>query len=213
MSIPYEKHGRLKQKGRTRTALVEATRRLLAAGQTPTIEEAAAAASISRATAYRYFPNQRELLLACYPQLGTESLLPEKAPAAVEDRLTIAVTRLTGLVVAHEAELRAMLRLALDHQPSPEEAPLRQGRAIRWLEDALAPLAGELSPSQLRRLVLAIRSATGIEALVWLVDVAGVSRHEATQIMRWTASALLAAARRGSPPIPSRRRVSGRPHA
>ena len=39
-------------------------------------------------------------------------------------------------------------------------------------------------------MVLAIRSATGIEALVWLVDVAGLSRKEAAKQMQWTAATL-----------------------
>ena len=40
-------------------------------------------------------------------------------------------------------------------------------------------------------------SATGIEALVWLVDVAGLTREEATALMRGSAQALLESALRG----------------
>ena len=58
MSIPYELTGRSPQKARTRAALVAAARLLLARGVTPTVEQAAEAAVISRTTAYRYFPNQ-----------------------------------------------------------------------------------------------------------------------------------------------------------
>ena len=71
---------------------------------------------------------------------------------------------------------------------------LRQGRAIGWFREALEPLHGELEDAQLDRLVLAIRSATGIEALVWLTDVAGLSRAEAQDLMCWSARALLEAA-------------------
>jgi hypothetical protein len=42
-----------------------------------------------------------------------------------------------------------------------------------------------------RRLVLAIRATTGIEALIWLTDVAGLPRDEATKLMRSSARALL----------------------
>jgi hypothetical protein len=41
--------------------------------------------------------------------------------------------------------------------------------------------------------VLAIRAAIGIEALVWLTDVAGLSRREAIEMMRWAAQSLLEA--------------------
>jgi hypothetical protein len=86
-----------------------------------------------------------------------------------------------------------MLRLSLEPGPR-DELLLRQGRAIGWIEEALAPLQRRLPPSALRRLVLAIRSACGIEALVWLTDVAGLSRQQASELMRWSALALLRAA-------------------
>src|SRR5271165_6211507 len=80
MSVPYELTGRHQQKARTRQALVEATRRLLAEGADPTVEEAAAGARISRTTAYRYFPNQRTLLAAAHPETDQASLLPRDPP-------------------------------------------------------------------------------------------------------------------------------------
>src|SRR5438046_895884 len=54
---------RKSQKNRTRAALVSAATDLVQAGKQPTVSEAAQAADISRATAYRYFPTQ-EMLLA-----------------------------------------------------------------------------------------------------------------------------------------------------
>ena len=41
MSIPYEATGRTQQKLRTRRALIDAARALIAGGATPTVEEAA----------------------------------------------------------------------------------------------------------------------------------------------------------------------------
>ncbi len=49
----------------------------------------------------------------------------------------------------------------------------------------------EMAEAEIHRLALAIRSATGIEAFVWLTDVAGLSREEAADLMRWTARAIL----------------------
>jgi hypothetical protein len=88
-----------------------------------------------------------------------------------------------------------MLRLSLEPDPSLRgELPLRQGRAIRWITEAVAPLRDRMSEGELRRLALSIRSAAGIEALVWLTDVAGLSREEAVQVMRQSARALLRSA-------------------
>jgi len=195
MSVPYELTGRAEQKARTRAALISAARDLLAQGATPTVEQAAASASISRTTAYRYFRNQRALLVAAHPEIETRSLLGPSPPADAATRLEIVTEAMARLFVDTEPELRTMLRLSLEPGSAPDESlPLRQGRAIGWIEDALSPLRGELPEAELRRLVLAIRCAVGIEALVWLTDIAQLSREQAVELMRWSARALFQSA-------------------
>lgn len=193
MSTGYELNGRVAQKRRTRDALIDAARQLIAdGGAVPTVEAAAEAASISRTTAYRYFPSQRALLVAAHPETVRESLLPDDAPDDVTARLELAIDALTKTVVATEPQARTMLRLSLEADPEQRsQLALRQGRAITWIEEALAPLQPGMSAAEVHRLAIAIRSATGIEALVWLTDVAGMSREDATQLMRWSATAML----------------------
>ena len=190
MSISYERTGRITQKARTRATLIDAAQRLLADGRTPTVEDAAEAAAVSRATAYRYFPNRRALLVAAHPEVEATDLLGEDAPEDARERLDRTIAELIGLTLDTEPELRTMLRLSLEPGP-PHEQLLRQGRAIGWIEKALAPLQARLDPPELRRLVLAIRATCGIEALVWLTDVARLSRQEASELMHWSALALL----------------------
>jgi AcrR family transcriptional regulator len=195
MSIAYESVGRIQQKQRTRQALVAAAREFVAQGITPTIEEAAASASISRTTAYRYFPNQRALLLAAHPEVETRSLLPNMPPEDPEARVDIVIQNFLRLIVDTEQQQRTMLRLSLDPDPSLRgQLPLRQGRAIGWIVEALAPLNSRMSNAQLRRLAVAIRSAAGIESLVWLTDIAGLSRKQAVDLMRESARAILRSA-------------------
>lgn len=193
-SIPYESVGRTKQKRRTREALTDAARALIARGATPTVEEAAAAASISRTTAYRYFRSQRELLVAAHPVIEISSLLGDDPPQDPAERIERAVDELIRLTIEHEPELRTMLRLSLETDAQRERLVLRRGRAIGWLRDALEPLRGRLPEHELERLVCAVRAAVGIEALVWLRDVAGLSHKEAVDIMKWSARALFRAA-------------------
>jgi AcrR family transcriptional regulator len=201
MSTPYEATGRTEQKRRTRDALVAAARDLVVSGTTPTVEQAAAAAAISRPTAYRYFPNQRALLAAAHPETAAETLLPADAPDDPAARLAAVITTFTRMVVDSESQQRTMLRLSLDADPTERAALyLRQGRAIGWIEEALAPLRGQLSDQAIHNLVLAIRSAVGIEALVWLTDVARLSHDEAVSLMSWTAQALLHSAVSGKTP-------------
>lgn len=201
MSTSYEQTGRARQKQRTRDALVAAARELVTSGVTPTVEDAAVGAGISRTAAYRYFPNRRALLLAAHPETGASSLLEvdhSEDPAA---RLDAVVRAFTQLTVETEPQLRTMLRLSLEADPAERRAlPLRQGRAIGWIREALEPLGGRLSEEELSRLVLAIRSAVGIEALVWLTDVGQLTSDEAVHLMSWSAGALLHAALTAAPP-------------
>jgi AcrR family transcriptional regulator len=206
MSIPYESTGRTRQKHRTRQALIDAARDLVAAGKDPAVEDAAAAAGISRTTAYRYFPSQRALLLAAHPEIDTSSLLPPDAPGDPATRLEAVIDAFTRLVADTEPQQRTMLRLSLSPGADSERLPLRKGRAIGWIEEALSPLRGQLTHGELRRLILAIRSATGIEARVWLTDIAGLTSQQATQLQRWTARAIYHSALDES----ARRRESGR---
>lgn len=195
MSTAYDSTGRVGQKRRTRQALIEAAEQLIADGATPTVEDAAALAGISRTTAYRYFTNQRELVVAAHPELDATSLLPDDAPDDPAARLAIVVERITRVVCDREAQHRTMLRLSLGADAEQRaNLVLRQGRAIGWIDEALAPLRDRMAASDLRRLVLAVRASIGIEAFVWLTDVARLTPDEAVENMRWSAAALLRAA-------------------
>jgi AcrR family transcriptional regulator len=195
MDVPYLHTGRTNQKARTRDALIAAARQLLAEGVTPTIEEAAAEAAIGRTTAYRYFPNSRALLVATYPEVEMDSLLGADPPEDPLARLEIVAESQMRRIVEHEPEYRAQLRLALEGEPAGGESlPLRRGRRIRWIEDALSPLHGRIPDGELRRLVYGIGATLGIEALVWLTDMGGLSREEAVEVMRSNARTLLRSA-------------------
>jgi AcrR family transcriptional regulator len=192
MTVPYERIGRVNQKARTREALVAATRELLSQGVTPTMEAAAAAASISRTTAYRYFPNLRALLVATYPHIDERSLLGPDPPQDPVARLAIVAEDQTRRILKYEPEMRAVLRLSLESDSfDGPDLPMHRGLRIGWIEDALAPLRGQMPEEELRRLIYGIGATLGIEAFVWLTDIARLAREEAVAIMRSNASGLL----------------------
>jgi AcrR family transcriptional regulator len=192
VTTPYESTGRTAQKSRTRVALIAATRELLAAGLTPKVEDAAEQAGISRTTAYRYFPNQRSLLLAAHPTISPETLLPADAPTDPKARLDLLMTAFTHYNFMWEPQLRTSLRLSLE--PDADQPVLRQGRAVGWITEALTPLRKTHPHIDIHRLAIAIRSATGIETLIWLVDIAGYTPKQAADTVKTTAQALLDAA-------------------
>lgn len=51
-------------------------------------------------------------------------------------------------------------------------------RATHWIAEALVPLTGRPTEAEVHRLLLAIRSAVGIQALLWLHDVAGLTSNK-----------------------------------
>ena len=175
--------------------MVAATRALLAEGVAPTVEQAAERAEISRTTAYRYFPNQRALLIASYPELDAPSLLDAPAPSDAVARLELVTESIARQVLEHEPELRAMLRLSLElPTPDHDALPLRSGACDRLDRGCARAAARPHTRAELRRLVLAIRATLGIEAFVWLTDIGGLSRDDAADLMRSSARTMLRSA-------------------
>ena len=110
------------------------------------------------------------------------------------------MTAIIDMLDRTEPQQRAMLRLSLGDQP--HELPLRQGRAIGWLREALEPLSDDLGEEAVQRLAIALRSVCGIETRVWLTDIAGQSADEVRALQLWMVGALLARAADEPPPSP-----------
>ena len=97
-----------------------------------------------------------------------------------------------AMVVDTEPQQRTMLRLSLEADAATrQQLPLRQGRAIGWFSEALDPVADRLGEDGVRRLAIAVRAVCGIESLVWLTDVAGLTREDAVDQMVWSSVALV----------------------
>jgi AcrR family transcriptional regulator len=189
------------QKRRTRAAIVDAARELLAAGATPTVAQAAEQAMVSRTTAYRYFPTQESLLLEIAVTADVddlEALVAEPVDAGgAADRVRLVLDRFNERVLADEAQYRTAARLYHDlwlaAAASGEQAPVvREGRRRRWLAASLAPLAGTVEPERLDRAVDALCLLMGIEAMSVLHDVARLDDDQARAVASWVADLVLA---------------------
>ncbi|WP_433874861.1 TetR/AcrR family transcriptional regulator [Sinomonas atrocyanea] len=192
----YTATGRTGQKSRTQRALVDALRRLMADGQDPSVSDIAASAGISRTTAYRYFPDKESLLNAAMPQTGERSLLGEDPPSDVAERLDRTLDAHFAFIRDWEPQMRAALRASL--APGAGQPALRGGRAVRWYEEALAPLAEAHPGIDVHRLAVRLRAAAGIEPYVWLTGVGGLVADEAFAAMKSNALDILHAAMRGA---------------
>ena len=206
MEVLRQGDTRANQKERTRAALVEAAAALLRRGTPPTVAEAAEAAKVSRATAYRYFPTQEALLLevagVSAAMTPVEELLDALPSDNLEERLLRLLDACNRIVLAEEVSMRTALRIYLDTWLESRrnggdvlgDVPVvREGRRMRWLDKALAPARAQLSEAQWRRLRSALALTLSIEAVVVMKDVCRIEDDEALAVLRWAATVLLRA--------------------
>ena len=153
-----EASGRPNQRRRTRKDLLQAAARLIKQGRTPTLDEVAAEALVSRATAYRYFPSIEALLIEA-PLDGAvpdaEDLFRDASPDDPVARLERVDTVLEEVVRANEAPLRMMLAQSMHRAirgDAANDLPARQNRRTPLIEAALAPVRGQFKPAALKNL-------------------------------------------------------------
>ena len=204
--------GRERQRRRTRKAIVDAAVAMLARGETPTVAAVAEAADVSRRTVYMYFPTLDQLLLdATAGVLGQQVLDAQLAEPATAQDIERRVERLARSVQGMSPEVerlgRALIRLTVEAGGAEGRKPgaLRGFRRMEWIEQALAPVRGQLGPRRFKRLAAALAMVIGWEALVVQRDLAGLSPAEGEDLSAWAAVALLRAALAEAGPGPRQR--------
>lgn len=194
--------GRTNQRRRTRKDLLQAAGRLMKDGRPPTLEEVAEAALVSRATAYRYFPNVEALLAEATLDMATPDpakLFDGIGPGDPVARVTLADEALHDMVAANEPALRLFLANALlraTRSDGEEGVPLRQNRRTPLIEAALEPARRQFKPAAYESLVKALALVLGTEAVIVCKDVLQLSDSEARKVKRWAIKAMVEAARR-----------------
>ena len=204
MSSNSNKRERLDQKLRTRAHLLRVARELVSEGKTPSIAAVADAAKVSRATAYRYFPNPEALLAEVPLDLAAPtvaSLFGDDAPTDPEDRVALVQNALYDLSRDHESELRLFLRASIARSrqdPDRSGDPFRGAHRVALLDEALRPLADELTGEELQQLKTALAILVGGESLIVLRDVLRLGHDEARARAERAVRQLVRAARHRS---------------
>ncbi len=175
--------------------------RLANVGRPLSVAEVAAAAGVSRATAYRYFPSRSQLVNA----IVGESLGPvrsfEPKQASGRARIQELFAEMFPRFRDFEPQLRAAMQLALEHWALERagelrEEPFRRGHRAAILGRTAAPLRESLGDAGFDRLLKALSILFGIEPYIVLKDIWGASNREVDAITRWMADALVDAALR-----------------
>lgn len=208
------------QRRRTRKAIVDAAIALLARGATPSVDDIAAAADVSRRTVYLYFPTFDQLLIDATVGALSQATVDraiDGGPAGgdAEDRLERLVRALQHVSPTMERLGRTLIRLTVEAgtRPEDQDSPRRGYRRMEWIEAALSPLRLRIGATRWRRLVTALAMVVGWEALIVQRDVCGLTPSQGEELSVWAARALLQATVQEHQAVgtPRRRRTPSRP--
>ena len=185
----------------THRRLLDSAMQLVRRGRTPSVAEVALAAGVSRATAYRYFPNRSTVIAA----VVAESLGPvrryEPRASDGQQRVRELFSQTFPRFKEFEPHMRAALQLSLEHESLDrvgllEEPRYRRGFRRDLLRRAATPLRKRLGQRRFELLLKALSIVYGIEPYVVLKDIWGASDREVEEIARWMLDALVEAALR-----------------
>src|SRR4051794_31620565 len=164
-----EETGRSGKRRRPGAAIVAAAADLLREGKTPTVNDVAHAADVSRRTVYQYFPTLEQLLIDATLGMLSQSAVDEAIDAADSgsdptERVAAMIRALSAMSTETLPLGRSLIRLTVDAAAEEDsEAPRRGYRRIGWIERALEPLRPALDDAGFERLVSALAMVVGWE--------------------------------------------------
>ena len=201
--------GRINQKARTRAAIVEACRQLIASGEPVTMPEVARLALVSEPTAYRYFPDLYSLLTTAldgmWPSPGM-ALAPVADSTNPLERIAFAAEYLARHVLKYQGAIRLMIGATIGR---PDLARVRPGIRLALIDYALDPLTdvwkgrGAAVRTRLKQDLSVVISA---ESVFTLVDLSRLSADDAVASIVRSATAITSAALQTTNATPRSRR-------
>lgn len=183
---------------RTYVLLVTTALDLFEKGGMPSVSEVAQEAGVSRATAYRYFPTQTDLITATV----NESLGPiltwrpqsEQTAERIDELLTYAFPRM----FEHEGALRAALQASLQQwaqgRSTPQmvkDKPLERGNRKEILSMVTSPMKSEYPQEIIDRVIRAFSVIYGSEIFLVLKDIWKMDDAQVTGLAQWMAKAIM----------------------
>lgn len=186
---------------RTFNLLINTALTLFEQGAIPSVSELAADAGVSRATAYRYFPTQSDLISATVnaslgPILTWRSDSPE-THTRMEQLLAFAYPQM----FKHEGALRAALYVSLqqwaqDRSASAksqvnDEKKLIRGHRKAILANVVEPLKSQVDKDTLDKVIRAFSLIYGSEVFLVMKDIWKMDDSGVIDITQWMAKAII----------------------
>jgi AcrR family transcriptional regulator len=181
------KEGRVNQKIKTRTRILNAAKTLMSKNRNTSMEEVANEAMVSRATIYRYFPSLD--LLCTEASLDIHYLSPEELVEKVKDkslemRIFYIQNYYNQLAQDHELIFRRYLSAVLNESITTKKK-IRGARRIDTMNLVLESFTNEMSKKDLKRLKNLASILMGIDSLIVAKDVCGLTNEESNDTLKW----------------------------
>ena len=186
--------GRVQQKMKTRELLLAQANQYLISGQKPSLEAIAKSAGLSKATAYRYFPNVASLYREASLHIKSQSpknLFDGVPEENLKERIAVLINYHFDLFVENEREFRLFLSSIMQDSVDNQSQYSRAGRRLLLIEEALRFKIAKMEPTVAKLLINSIGMILGIESFTILKDLSGLSPEEIKQTWQWSIDKLL----------------------
>lgn len=191
-SISLEK-GRINQKIKTRTRILNAAKSLMSEDKKITLEEVALKAEVARATIYRYFPNIDLLYTEASLDIHFSSpkeLFEEVKNMSLDQRLIHIQAYYNRMAQDHELIFRRYLSATLIESLGSNKK-IRGARRVEAMSLALASSKNKISKENLDHLKNAATILMGIESVIVAKDVCGLSDEKTNETLKWALEMIL----------------------
>jgi len=187
------KRGRVQQKARTRTKILDAAKMIMNKKQMITLEDVAKKAKISRATIYRYFDHIDLLITEVSLDIhhkSPEQLFEEAKDMSLEDRVFYIQGHYNQQALENEIVFRRYMSSVLSKSISSKKQ-LRGARRVKSLNKILEEHTGEIDSDTRAKLISAASVLMGIDSVIVCKDVCGLSNEETNVTLRWALEMIL----------------------
>ncbi|AXG41555.1 TetR family transcriptional regulator [Photorhabdus laumondii subsp. laumondii] len=189
---------------KTYTLLINAALALFEQRAIPSVSELAMHAGVSRATAYRYFPTQSDLIDAIVGASLGPILTWKPASEKTEERITELLDFAYPRMFQYEGALRAALLVSLQQwaqgclSEGKQEKKLVRGHRKDILAMVVEPLKGHFPPDILENVIRSFSLIYGSEVFLVMKDIWQMDNAEIIEITKWMAKAIINQAHRDS---------------
>ena len=197
-SISLQK-GRINQKIKTRTKILNAAKNLMSESQKITLEEVAEKASVARATIYRYFPNIDLLFTEASLDihfLSPQELYEKTAEMPLKQQILYIQNYYNTMAQQHELIFRRYLSATMSESIESDKK-VRGARRVESMRLVLESVKTGMSKQEQVYLQNVSTVLMGIEAMIVTKDVCGLSDEESNKTLNWAIEKILLGIQKG----------------